>query len=204
MTRYPGYDVLAKRDTPSWDEATRRVVDARLAGPAARPVLEERDYRTLAALCDAVVPQPDRAEPIPVAPVVEAAIAEDRTTGTRFEGLPTMREAWGRGLAALEAEARLRHGTAFADLTPETREALLHAVDAEEVEAPEWDGLAPRRLFRDVMADEILRVYFAHPAAWSEIGFGGPASPRGYVRLGAGRRDAWEAPFAPPPDGGER
>ncbi|MGH6677602.1 MAG: gluconate 2-dehydrogenase subunit 3 family protein, partial [Bradyrhizobium sp.] len=34
---------------------------------------------------------------------------------------------------------------------------------------------------------------YAHPAAWSEIGFGGPASPRGYVRLGANRRDEWEA-----------
>ncbi len=29
--RYPGYDVLNKRDTPSWDAVTRRVIDARLA-----------------------------------------------------------------------------------------------------------------------------------------------------------------------------
>jgi hypothetical protein len=42
--------------------------------------------------------------------------------------------------------------------------------------------------------DEIVRAYYAHPAAWSEIGFGGPASPRGYVRLAAGRQDPWEAP----------
>ena len=32
--RYPGYDVLAKRYTPSWNEQTRRVIDARLAVPA--------------------------------------------------------------------------------------------------------------------------------------------------------------------------
>jgi len=38
-----------------------------------------------------------------------------------------------------------------------------------------------------------VSIYYAHPAAWNEIGFGGPASPRGYVRLGFDRRDPWEA-----------
>jgi hypothetical protein len=36
-------------------------------------------------------------------------------------------------------------------------------------------------------------AYYSHPTAWSEIGFGGPASPRGYVRMGFNRRDPWEA-----------
>jgi hypothetical protein len=39
----------------------------------------------------------------------------------------------------------------------------------------------------------VVGIYYAHPAAWSEIGFGGPASPRGYVRLGFDERDPWEA-----------
>ncbi len=38
--RYPGYDVLAKRHTPSWNEKTREVVDRRLAiDPHAHPIL---------------------------------------------------------------------------------------------------------------------------------------------------------------------
>jgi hypothetical protein len=44
---------------------------------------------------------------------------------------------------------------------------------------------------------DVINAYYAHPTAWSEIGFGGPASPRGYVRLDAGRRDPWEAAEAP-------
>ena len=36
------------------------------------------------------------------------------------------------------------------------------------------------------------------PTAWNEIGFGGPASPRGYVRMGLDRRDPWEAVEATP------
>jgi hypothetical protein len=40
---------------------------------------------------------------------------------------------------------------------------------------------------------DVLHAYYSHPTAWNEIGFGGPASPRGYVRMGYDRRDPWEA-----------
>jgi hypothetical protein len=43
------------------------------------------------------------------------------------------------------------------------------------------------------MAHDIVLAYYAHPSAWSEIGWGGPASPRGYVRLDFNDRDPWEA-----------
>jgi hypothetical protein len=33
QSRYPGYNVLDKRDTPSWDDATRQVIDQRSATP---------------------------------------------------------------------------------------------------------------------------------------------------------------------------
>ena len=32
----------------------------------------------------------------------------------------------------------------------------------------------------------ILSAFYSHPWAWNEIGFGGPAYPRGYARLGRG------------------
>lgn len=194
--RYPDYDVLDKRDSPSWDDITRRVVSDRL-DPPARQFLDDRCWDVLLALCDTVVPQPERDPPIPLAPWIDAALMQDRTTGTRYANLPPMREAWLRGLAAIDAEAEFRKGRRFCQLAQDEREALLKAVDCEEVSVPEWDDLPPRRLFREVLANEIVRVYYSHPAAWSEIGFGGPASPRGYVRLGPNRRDSWEAEEAP-------
>jgi hypothetical protein len=39
----------------------------------------------------------------------------------------------------------------------------------------------------------IIKIYYAHPLAWNEIGYGGPASPRGHVRKWAGGVDPWEA-----------
>ena len=56
----------------------------------------------------------------------------------------------------------------------------------------EWD-LPVARAWEVVMR-MVLAAFYSHPWAWSEIGFGGPAYPRGFARLGAGQREHWEAP----------
>jgi hypothetical protein len=43
----------------------------------------------------------------------------------------------------------------------------------------------------------VVQAFYSHPWAWNEIGFGGPAYPRGYSRFGsphlnAAEREAWE------------
>jgi hypothetical protein len=48
-------------------------------------------------------------------------------------------------------------------------------------------------LFQEADGTRHVFAYYAHPTAWSEIGWGGPASPRGYVRLDFNERDPWEA-----------
>ena len=55
-----------------------------------------------------------------------------------------------------------------------------------------------------LLVHDVCAVYYAHPWAWDEIGFGGPAYPRGYMRLErrraravGGRRAALRV--APPP-----
>ncbi len=37
-----------------------------------------------------------------------------------------------------------------------------------------------------VVMRAVLSAFYSHPWAWNEIGFGGPAYPRGYARLGVG------------------
>ncbi|MGZ4619257.1 MAG: hypothetical protein ACXV3F_11180 [Frankiaceae bacterium] len=37
-------------------------------------------------------------------------------------------------------------------------------------------------------------AFYSHPWAWNEIGFGGPAYPRGYQNLGLDAREHWERP----------
>lgn len=185
--RYPGYDVLAKWRTPSFDDATRRVLAERLARVPERRFLSEEEWRLLEAVVARLIPQPDRAEPIPIVPWIDAMLAEGRGEGYRRDGIPPMREQWRRGLAALADEAG-----GFESLAPAEQDALLGRVQRGEVGSDRWRGLPPDRFFADLLR-AVAGIYYSHPQAWNEIGFGGPASPRGYVRLGFDERDAWEA-----------
>jgi len=56
-----------------------------------------------------------------------------------------------------------------------------------------WGDMPVQCFFSELLLKDVLEIYYSHPAAWSEIGFGGPASPRGYVRTGFDERDPWEA-----------
>ena len=48
------------------------------------------------------------------------------------------------------------------------------------------------RFWMLVVAD-CIDAYYSHPWAWDEIGFGGPAYPRAYMRLENGRPEPWES-----------
>ncbi|HEU0157010.1 MAG TPA: gluconate 2-dehydrogenase subunit 3 family protein, partial [Stellaceae bacterium] len=58
--RFPSYDVLDKWDSPSWNEQTRAVIAKRLHQIPDRRFFTETEWDTLRAICDRLIPQPDR------------------------------------------------------------------------------------------------------------------------------------------------
>jgi hypothetical protein len=196
--RYPGYDVLSKRDTPSWNDASRRVIAHRLATLDVPTFFNEAEWQTLRAICDRIIPQPDHGTAVPLAAMVDRKVAEDQRDGYRQARLPPLREAWRRGLMALDAEAQAKHGARFHTLTSDARDELLTAMQRGQLKGTEWGDMPAQLFFKERVTHDILAAYYCHPKAWTEIGFGGPASPRGYVRMGANRRDPWEAVEAKP------
>lgn len=193
--RYPGYNVLSKRDSPSWNAQTRTVVDQRLSlDPGKHRFLTDGEWATLRALCACIVPQhDDPLRKVPVAAMLDQKLAADARDGYRDHRLPPLREAWRRGLRALDAEALARHRVHFGEIAPELRSELLQLVQRGEAHDPAWGEMPPAIFFSKRVVHDIVAAYYAHPTAWSEIGFGGPASPRGYVRMSFDRRDPWEA-----------
>lgn len=189
---FGSYDVLDKIDSPSWNEQTRRVVAKRLIDIPPRRFFDEREWAIAEAIAARIVPQPDRASPVPIVPFIDEALHEKRGKGYRYEDMPPAPQAWRQGLAAIDDESRIRFARGFVELTGDEKDAILGGVQRGEVTSAQWRGLPPRRFFTVMLLDEMVGEYYAHPAAWSEIGFGGPASPRGYVRLGFDRRDPWE------------
>lgn len=196
--RFPGYDVLAKRHTPSWNEQTRQVIDRRLAVPREPRFFGEAEWRTLEAVCGRIVPQPKTRPPVPTAAMVDAKLLKNKGEGYRDYRLPPLREAWRRGLAGLDAAARRRHAIGFDALDPAEQDTLLTAAQDGRLSGPAWQGMDSALFFAKRLLPDIVTAYYGHPTAWSEIGFGGPASPRGYVRMNFDRRDPWEAAEAEP------
>ena len=74
-----------------------------------------------------------------------------------------------------------------------TAGVLLERMQKGELRKPAWTDMTSDAFFKMRLARDIVLAYYAHPTAWSEIGWGGPASPRGYVRMDFDERDPWEA-----------
>ncbi|MBR0551535.1 gluconate 2-dehydrogenase subunit 3 family protein [Stakelama marina] len=190
---FPDYDVLAKRNTPSWNERTRDVIDARMAKVERPDILAERQRDTLRAVTARVVPQPAHRAPVNATALVLDKIGSDNGDGFRHHELPDVREAWARGLDAIDAEAKSRFDTGFARCSAYQQDEILASVQNGDVKAPDWATLPPKLFWSWRLIPDIVSAYYAHPSAWSAMGFGGPASPRGYVRLTTNRHDPWEA-----------
>ena len=199
--RYPGYDVLAKRDTPSWDAVTRRIIDERLATPNTPRFLTQDEWRVADALCRRIVPQPEETGAVSLVALLDAKLFGNHGGGFREADMPYMQDAWRKALAAIDGEARAQNkDRGFSDLSEDDQDDLLSAMQLGKIAGDRWAGINAKRFFERRILVDVPPLYYGHPKAWNEIGFGGPASPRGYVRLDGDRPDPWEAIEATPDD----
>jgi hypothetical protein len=184
--RFPGYDVLAQ--APTWDAVTQGVVLRRL-GPAPKlRFFTQDDEAVCRPLLDRLLAQ-DGEPSIPVFELIDARLAEDETDGWRYEDMPPDGEAWRRSLAGLATDARQLFGEPFAALDAEHQNAVVEAVRT----ADHWHGLPAPRVW-SLWMRYACTAFYSHPWAWNEIGFGGPAYPRGYENIGLDKREHWEVP----------
>lgn len=197
-SRYPGYDVLRRRDTPSWDKITNSVIEKRLATPSDPSFLDAVRWRALEALCECIIPQPVDRPQVPLAGMLDKRLKANAGDGFRHARLPPLRDAWLIGLAALDEESKARHELPFASLERDAQNALLKQIQHGELSSSAWHGMEPQLFFTQRVLPDLCGAYFSHPYTWNDIGFGGPANPRGYVRMYYDRRDPWEAVEAKP------
>jgi len=91
----------------------------------------------------------------------------------------------------LDAVARQHGCEDFASASTEVQERIIDASHSGDLRGEVWDELNPKQAW-SVLMRSVLSTFYSHPWAWNEIGFGGPAYPRGYARLGVGQRESWE------------
>lgn len=91
--RYPGYNVLDKRHTQSWDAVTRRVIDRRLAVSHEPRFFSPEEWVVAEALCRRILPQPADRPPVPLVALLDAKLVANSGDGFRETDMPYMDEA---------------------------------------------------------------------------------------------------------------
>ncbi|RKR74857.1 gluconate 2-dehydrogenase subunit 3 family protein [Frondihabitans australicus] len=187
--RFPGFDVL--RQTSHWDDATRAAVTDRLHDlPPIRFFTPAEEAAATVVLDQLMNQRPAPGEPrIELTRMVDSRLAEDETDGWHYDDMPDDGTAWQRSLAALDDDAQAVHGAAVAQLDWETQTVLLASIKDSTDE--HWHDL-PRKRVWDLWSRYAATAFYSHPYAWNEIGFSGPAYPRGYKNPGVDRLEPFE------------
>ncbi|MBV8257841.1 MAG: gluconate 2-dehydrogenase subunit 3 family protein [Actinobacteria bacterium] len=184
--RYPDYDVLEQQE--HWDEVTRRVVLQRVHDVPPIRFLQTEELEQLTCFADVVLAQ-DSEPRIPVMAYVDEKLFEGKGDGYRYFDMPDDRETFrrvARGLADAD----------FARLSVEDQVDFCKRFAGGELYGGVWATLNVSRAW-SVLLRYLTQAFYAHPWAWNEIGFGGPAYPRGYSRFGSphlqsAERETWE------------
>lgn len=190
---YPGYSTLSQQ--AFWDEATRNVVLDRVNNVPPIRYFTPEELPLMEAVVARVLPQDDRdaAHRIPIVNYIDDRLSSGRIDGYRYEGMPDDKTVHRLGLKGIEACAHHIYGKSFVDLTPHEQDYVLETIhDGRPPAGEEYWSQMSVRLFWMMLVQDCIEAYYAHPYAWDEIGFGGPAYPRGYMRLHGGEPEPWE------------
>jgi Gluconate 2-dehydrogenase subunit 3 len=192
--RYPDYDVLEQAD--HWDPVTREMVLARVHDVPPIRFFTTAEAATLMAMSDLLTAQ-DSEPRIPVINFVDEKYFKGDLDGFQFEDMPDDRDAWRLVARGLDEQAAERCGAAsYAAADADTQRAIVEQFASGELSGGAWSELNVKEAFSLVMR-AVLSSFYSHPWAWNEIGFGGPAYPRGYSRFGSphlqrAERETWE------------
>ena len=187
-TRFPGFDVLDQ--VRHWDELTAGVVLARASASLHFRFFTLGEQAVAIALCDRLLAI-DESDRIPVAAMIDARLAEEETDGWRYGDMPEDGQAWRESLARLQDDARVRYDRDFAECTHDEQDTLIQAV--QDLASGSWHGLNASHVW-SLWTRYACTAFYSHPSAWSEIGFPGPAYPRGYKNIGVDRFEPFETP----------
>lgn len=187
--RFPGFDVLDSID--AWDDVTAGAVLKRLNLPGEFAFFTPAEVAVAGPLLDLLLEQ-DADPRVPVLALIDERLAVGETDGWHYDELPEDAQAWRESLAALDEDAKAAHsGRAFSHLIASEQAELVQAVQDLSDGGKKWRGWPAMHIW-SLWTRYACTAFYSHPWAWNEIGFPGPAYPRGYLNAGVGAREHWE------------
>lgn len=190
---YPGFSTLSQK--AYWDEATRDVVTTRVEPSLPLRYFTPEQAAFWVMVFEHLIPQHDRIPErrIPIVPSIDQRLYQNKGIGYRFESMPPDRDAYRLGEQAINEEAQHQFAGLFLDLPHTQQDVVLKTIHdrVPQAAAAIWKQMSVHRFWQLILQDAV-EAYYAHPWAWDEIGFGGPAYPRAYTRLERGEPEPWE------------
>lgn len=193
-THYPTFDVL--KEQTAWDEYSRSIVLQRLKPPEPtflmlheidmlRAVVANLVYEHRPVIIDFIVSHIDKQLGSPIG-------ESDREVGVPAQDILVR-----KGLAALNATALAMGGSTFDTSPVELQADIMQKLQKGHAPVPAEHATLPQKeLFKKLLRLAVDGLS-SHPTIWSEMGYAGPAYPRGYYRIERGLHDPWEAKAGP-------
>lgn len=191
--RFIGFDVLDQAG--NWDPVTEGVVLARIGMATDIRFFTPAQQAIATVLCDHLLDQcsegNETADVPRIAMVnqIDARLAEEQTDGWHYEDMPTDGCAWRDTMAMLEDDAMELFGVGFVACERPQQAQLIQGV--QDRGSGGWHGLNAKRVW-SLWTRYACTAFYSHPLAWNEMGFPGPAYPRGYKNTGVDKLEPFE------------
>ncbi len=180
------------REKDQWDDHTREIVEKRL---------QQKEYQQLSLsesillthICAQLLDE--TRDPILhfVVQHFDTQLGSNIGESERKVNVPKASILIHEGLPAIDQYATRTYGMQYAALPDRDKRTILMQMMNNQITLSA-DGISiPAVDLFNKLQKQAVDAYYSHPTIWSEIGYAGPAYPRGYVRSELGQRDPWEA-----------
>lgn len=190
-THYPSFNVMDEKE--AWDDHTQQIVTSRINVAANYQFLTEQEAEMLRSIASLLV---DDSSPDAISFVVDhidQTLFSSPGEGQRKVGVPAAPELIRQGLKAIDLTSQQIYSMSFAELNADGQKQMMEDISAAQARPAEvWNNIPQQDLFNKLMRLTV-ESYCSHPRVWSDIGYAGPAYPRGYMRTQLGQLDPWEA-----------
>ena len=195
-TYYPSYDVMALQD--EWDAHTQEIVRKRLGPFPKAKYLNKAENEMLGIITEHLTYDNCKKIIAWVQHYIDQQLTSKIGESQRKPKVPPEKTLIRDGLAFLNYTCEDLFKKSFAQAKTQEQFQILADLQTGTLTPTKttakinWSKILQKALFNK-LANLIISAYYSHPDTWSKIGYGGPAFPRGYVRVEFGLADPWEA-----------
>ncbi|OEH86606.1 hypothetical protein BHU72_10125 [Desulfuribacillus stibiiarsenatis] len=193
-SHYSTYHVMEHQEF--WDPHTQEIVKGRIEFNYTAKALSTLQMEKLKKICRLLVDDNNDEVMEYVLQHIDHTLASECPEAQREDGIPTIKTLLLDGLDHLDAISQQYNYLEFLQSNEASQHATLQEVSNGTGPLQEQWPAKVRKAFFKKLLSLTVDAYYSHPNIWSEIGYGGPAYPRGYYRTNKGQLDPWE----PKPD----